>query len=150
MTAKPLDLYGKFKAKITSEYGLSEETFYVANSSSNSILSWMTSQKLNLRKVINTVYQLSPALPPNAPDFLENYPGLTRGMGEYKGELAQIHIDESVKPLAQLHRRIPFHVRKQVEEKLKQLEEDDIIERAKGPAPWVSPIVVVPKPNKPN
>ncbi|PFX13049.1 Pol polyprotein [Stylophora pistillata] len=132
MTAKPLDLYGKFKAKITSDYGLSEETFYVAKGSSNSILSWMTSQKLNLIRVINTVDQLSAAPPPNAPDFLENYPGQTRGMCEYKGEPVQIYIDESVKPLAQLYRRIPFHVRKQVEEKLKQLEEDDIIERAKA------------------
>ena len=71
-------------------------------------------------------------------------------MGKYKGEPARIHVDESVKPVAQPHRRVPFHVRKQVEEKLKQLENDDIIERVEGPTPWVSPIVVVPKPNKPN
>ena len=37
-----------------------------------------------------------------------------------------------------------------MEEKLKQLENDDIIERVEGPTPWVSPIVVVSKPNKPN
>ena len=61
-----------------------------------------------------------------------------------------LHVDESVKPVAQPHRRVPFHVRKQVEEKLKQLENDDIIERVEGPTPLVSPIVVVPKPNKPN
>ena len=52
--------------------------------------------------------------------------------------------------MAQPHRRIPFHVRKQVEDKLKELENEDIIERAEGPTPWVSPIVVVPKPTKPN
>ena len=71
-------------------------------------------------------------------------------MDKYKGEPARIHIDESVKPVAQPHCRVPFHVRKQVEEKLKQLENDDIIELVEGPTPWVSPIVVVPKPNKPN
>ena len=71
-------------------------------------------------------------------------------MGKYRGEPARIHVVESVKPVAQPHRRVPFHVRKQVEEKLKQLENDDIIERVEGPTPWVSPIVVVPKPNKPN
>lgn len=38
-----------------------------------------------------------------------------------------------------------FHVREQVEAELKNLEELDIIERAEGPTPWVSPIVVVPK-----
>ncbi|XP_044170588.1 uncharacterized protein K02A2.6-like [Acropora millepora] len=71
-------------------------------------------------------------------------------MGEYKGEPVRIHIDESVRPVAQPHRRIPVHVRKQVEDKLRQLESEDIIERAEGPTPWVSPIVVVPKPSKPN
>ena len=71
-------------------------------------------------------------------------------MGEYKGEPVRIHVDESITPVAQPHRRIPFHVRKQVEEKPRQLESDGIIERAEGPTPWVSPIVVVPKPPKAN
>ena len=71
-------------------------------------------------------------------------------MGEYKGEPGCIHVDESVRPVAQPHHLIPFHVRKQVEDKLKELENEDIIERAEGPTPWVSPIVVVPKPSKPN
>ena len=48
------------------------------------------------------------------------------------------------------HRRIPFHVRKQVEKKLEQLENEGIVERAEGPTPWVSPIIVVPNPHKPN
>ena len=68
-------------------------------------------------------------------------------MGEYKGEPVRIHVDESVGPVVQPHRCIPFHVRKQVEDKLKELENEDIIERAEGPTPWFSPIVVVPKPS---
>ena len=52
--------------------------------------------------------------------------------------------------MAQPHRCIPFHIRKEVVDKLRQLENEDIIERAEGPTPWVSPIVVVPKPSKPN
>ena len=146
MTTQPIDLCGKFRANVVSDHGASDETFYVANGSSNSILSWKTSQKLSLIKVVSTVDQL----PPSTPEFLKNFPGLTSGMGECKGEPVCIHVDESVKPVAQPHRRIPFHVRKQVEEKLKQLEKDDIIERAEGPTPWVSPIVVVPKPQKQN
>ena len=46
------------------------------------------------------------------------------------------------------HRRIPFHVRKKVEKKLEELEKLDIIEKVEGPAEWVSPIVIVPKPGK--
>ena len=52
--------------------------------------------------------------------------------------------------MAQLHCRILFHVRKQVEDKLRQLENEDITERAEGLIPKVPPIVVVPKPSKPN
>ena len=84
------------------------------------------------------------------PDILKEFSELTSGIGEYKGSPVKIHIDESVKPVAQPHRRIPFHVRKQVEEKLDQLMKDDIIERAEGPTSWISPIVVVPKPNNSN
>ena len=149
MSDKPLTLCGKFRATVTSGSCSSVETFYVAKGSSSSILSWTTSQTLNLIKAVSTV-EPPVNLPPDAPDFLKEFPNLTSGMGKYKGEPARIHVDESVKPLAQPHRRVPFHVRKQVEEKLKQLENDDIIERVEGPTPWVSPIVVVPKPNKPN
>ena len=38
-------------------------------------------------------------------------------------------------------------MRKKVEAELKRLEELDIIEKVKGPTPWISPIVVVPKKN---
>ena len=57
--------------------------------------------------------------------------------------------DESVPPVAQPHRRIPFHVRQQLEEQLRKDEELGVIERIEGPTPWVSPIVVAPKPKQP-
>ena len=41
-------------------------------------------------------------------------------------------------------------MRKKVEDELKRLEDLDIIERVEGPTPWVSPIVVAPKPKKPD
>ena len=62
-----------------------------------------------------------------------------------KGKTAKLLVNDSVKPLAQKYRRLPFHIRDQVEAELRNLEELDIIERAEGPTPWVSPIVVAPK-----
>ena len=62
-----------------------------------------------------------------------------------KGKTAKLLVNDSIKPLAQKYRRLPFHIRDQVEAELKNLEELDIIERAEGPTPWVSPIVVAPK-----
>lgn len=62
----------------------------------------------------------------------------------------KIHVDENVKPVIQPHRRIPFHIRKQVEAELDRLKKLDIIEKVDGPTPWVSPIAVAPKPKNPN
>ena len=67
------------------------------------------------------------------------------GIGKVKGRLIKLHIDPQVKPKQKPHRRIPFHVRKDVEKELERSEKLDIIEKVYGPTPWVSPIVVVPK-----
>jgi len=150
MSSKPLNLCSKLRVSAASDHLSSVETFCVAEGSSGSILKWITSQKLNLIKAVITVEQPPANLPPGVPHFLEDFPRLLNGMGEYKGEPVRIHVDESVRPAAQPYRRILFHVRKQVEDKLRQLENEDIIERAERPTPWVSPIVVVPKPSKPN
>ena len=54
--------------------------------------------------------------------------------------------DETVQPIAQPHRRIPFHVRKQLEQELKRDEQLGVIERVEGATHWVSSVMVVPKP----
>ena len=61
----------------------------------------------------------------------------------------KLHIDENVPPVAQPHRRVPFHVRKQLEEQLRHDIELGVVESIEGPTPWVSPIVVAPKPKSP-
>ena len=73
-----------------------------------------------------------------------------KGIGKLKGVQVNVHTDESVKLVIQPHRRIPFHIRKKVENELDRLEKLDIIEKVSGPTPWVSPIVVAPKPKSPN
>ena len=62
-----------------------------------------------------------------------------------KDKTAKLHIDRNARPVAQKYRRLPFHVRDQVEVELKNLQDLGIIEKAEGPTPWVSPKVVVPK-----
>ncbi|ESO88211.1 hypothetical protein LOTGIDRAFT_148009, partial [Lottia gigantea] len=57
-------------------------------------------------------------------------------------------IDKEVQPVAQRFRRVPFRVRKNIEEQLKKDEELGVIEKATGATLWVSPLVVVPKPGQ--
>ncbi|XP_038063208.1 uncharacterized protein K02A2.6-like [Patiria miniata] len=78
---------------------------------------------------------------------MQQYGDLFSGIGKIKDVKISLHIDPDVKPKQQKHRRIPFHTRKDVERELRRLEDADIIERIDGPTPWVSPILVVPKPS---
>ena len=56
-----------------------------------------------------------------------------------------IPINQDVKPITQPMRRVPFSLRDKLEQKLNELVDLDVIERAEGPTPWISPVVVVPK-----
>ena len=78
-----------------------------------------------------------------------HFPAVFEGIGKLKEFEVKLHIDDNVPPVAQRHRRVPFHQRQKVTAELRDLERNDIIERLNGPTPWVSPIVVVPKPKRP-
>ena len=68
------------------------------------------------------------------------------GTGKLRNEKVKLHIDETVKPVAQKASRIPFHLRSQVDVELDRLRKSDVIEDITDEAtPWVSPIVVLPK-----
>ena len=75
------------------------------------------------------------------------FPSVFEGIGLLKDYHAEIHIDESVQPVAQKPRPVPFPLREKVSAKIRELLDADIIEAFQGPTPWVSPIVVAPKPN---
>ena len=78
-------------------------------------------------------------------DLFDKYQSCFEGLGKLKDFELDIPIDSTVKPVAQPLRRIPFSLRDQVEKKLEELEDLEIIEKVEGPTPWVSPVVVVPK-----
>ena len=63
-------------------------------------------------------------------------------VGKVKEYQLKLNIKEGVEPVVQKVRNTPFHVRNQVESKIKELLDEDIIEEVKGPTPWVSPIVI--------
>ena len=47
--------------------------------------------------------------------ILAQYPDLDKGIGMLKNCEVEIHIDKDVPPVARKHSRVPFHLRKQVE-----------------------------------
>ena len=60
----------------------------------------------------------------------------------------KLHIKDDASPVVQPLHRAPFSVRGKIEKNLDQLESINIIEKVSSPSTWVSPVVVVPKPNR--
>ncbi|XP_064463889.1 uncharacterized protein K02A2.6-like [Ornithodoros turicata] len=67
-------------------------------------------------------------------------------IGFAKGFMHKVHVKADVKPVAQKLRRLPLALRDRVSKELNKLESEGIIERVDA-SPWVSPIVVVQKPD---
>ena len=139
---QPLKLYGQFNTVIESHTCYTNATFYVANGD-NTLLSYETAVDLTILNKVHAIDDIHTQID-------TNLKGISDVIGTYKGGVIKLHIDESVKPTAQPHRRIPFHMRKKVEKELQRLMDSDVIEKVTdGPTPWVSPIVVAPKPKTP-
>ena len=140
-STKPLPVVGKFEAEIkprvTSKSTVTQ--FCVVDGYDGNLIGYETAIDLGLLHIINSVST------PKVDNIIKDYKDCFEGLGRVKGKTAKLHVNDSVKPLAQKYRRLPFHIRDQVEAELKNLEELDIVERAEGPIPWVSPIVVAPK-----
>ena len=54
-----------------------------------------------------------------------------------------------MRPTAPRHRWVPFHLWPKVEEELRNLEKQGVIEKVTGQTAWMSPLVIVPKPKQP-
>ncbi|XP_060594467.1 uncharacterized protein LOC132748833 [Ruditapes philippinarum] len=137
-------LLGKFQAQIESKSKITSAPVYVTKGNSGNLLSYQTSVDLDIIPVINAVTHS------NVDELCKKYQSVFTGMGEMKGTKVKLYIDSNVQPVTKPHRRIPFHLRKQVEKELQRLEDLDIIEKVEGPTDWVSPIVVTPKPKSNN
>ena len=77
--------------------------------------------------------------------LLEEYDTIFNEIGQFKDFKVKLHIDNTVTPVAQPARKIPFHMRQKVTAALEKLESQGIIEKVDGPTPWISPLVVIPQ-----
>ena len=65
----------------------------------------------------------------NIEKMIKDHSEIFQSIGKVKDVLVDLNIDETVKPVPQPHRRIPFNVRPLLEKELQLLEEEDIIEK---------------------
>ena len=172
----PLPMVGVFEEIVESKKKMTTAKFHVAKGNNGNLLCSETATQLglitlNVQNVHNvntdkpevhtpTKAQDIPLLQTQAKadqngndTFIHNltneYHDLFSGIGCLKNFELKLHINPQVKPVAQPERRIPFHIREKVNQELDNLTKQGIIEPCTGPTPWVSPLVVTPKPKNP-
>lgn len=142
---KPLTVVNTFLADVHIQgvkEGCREEFVVIAEKGAVPLLGKTTAEKMGVLRIGVPGFVGSVSEKPE-----NKFPKLFSGLGKLKDTQIHLHQKENVKPVVQKARKIPFSLREKVEEKIHELEELDIIERACGPTSFVSPIVVVPKPN---
>lgn len=134
---KPLAVAGVFTTTVSHRGNKVETDIYVIEEKGQALLSSTTSKDLGILKIVQSVNDI--------PDIRTQFPACFDGLGKLKDFELKIPIDETVTPVIQPLRRVPYNLRDKLEKKLDELESLDIIEKVNKPSAWVSPIVVVPK-----
>ena len=139
---KQLPVMGKFNATLDSSTGSTTSQIHVIEGNFGCLLCYKTVSALGL--IMLKINMVKPEHPTHE-QLLNEYAHIFDGIGTLKDFEVKPHIDESVPPVAQPPRRIPFHMRQKVSDALAKLERDGIIEKVSNATPWISPLVVIPK-----
>ncbi|XP_022785142.1 uncharacterized protein LOC111325577 [Stylophora pistillata] len=140
----PLPTLGILTATVKSSNASASAQLIVVKGENGNLLSYHTAKKLGLIAVSLDTATVTERNKDDPESLKEEFKSLLGGIGKVLNKQVKLHIDPDVTPRQQPHRRIPFHVRDDVEKELERLEKLDIIEKVEGPTPWISPIVVVP------
>lgn len=132
-TDKPLKVEQRFDSTVRVP-GRPEiiSSFYVVNRGDISILGKEAAKRLGILKLGLNINHIS--------QELKTFPKI-------KNIKVKLTIDFNVKPVKQPVRRVPVSVEKLVEQKLEEALQTDIIEKVTQPSSWISPIVIIFKPN---
>ena len=143
---KPVQFVEKFEAVIETRKRVTVATFYVTKTTdSGNLISSETAQELCLISL--HLHKVSSTNDNKLDAILNKHAKVFNSLGKLKGDKIRLNIDKDHAPKAQPQRRIPFHIRADIQRSLEELEQQDIIEPVpeNQPTPWVSPIVAVPK-----
>ena len=122
--SKPLPVLGTFTTHVELKQKLTPATIYVFRLAHGCLLSHQT--ELDLISIdtssIASVNSSTPtASTNNSNDILKRYPDLFTGIGKMKDFQVELHIDPHVPPVTQPHRRILFHLCKNLDAELDKL-----------------------------
>ena len=142
-SSQPLPVKGSFKCTVSVCDRSTKAEVLVIKGRGMSLLGKITATELGVLKVgINIAMVTS-----KADSLKQQYPEVFEGVGKLKNKQIPLDIDPTVKPIAQPFRRIPFNLRGKIRDKTKELLDIGITEPVEDQAPWVNPVVIVPKNN---
>ena len=149
---KPIDVLGTFVSEIECENNdrKCEGEFTVIKGTGKTLLGRRTAEKLDVLRVgpLEHPHTYSVTEEGTDVDIRRKFADVFAGVGKLKNYQLKLHVDKTVQPIAQPVRRLPFSLREKVEKKLDELLEKEIIEEVSNtPTTWLSPVVVVPKPD---
>ena len=145
----PLRLLGTLSTTIKSSSNSTTTQLHVVKGNMGNLLSYNTAQKLGLITISVNTTTVTDVNKDSPESLQEEFECLCGGIGRLRNKIVKLHVDPDITPRQQPQRRIPFHVRGDVEKELERLERLNIIETFESPTPWISPIVVVPIPRNP-
>ena len=125
-------MLGKFETTLESKTKIAVATLHVAKGDYGCLLSYNAASALG---VVTVNVQAIALRPPNHEALLKEYDTIFNGIGQMKDFKVKLHIDNTVTPVAQPARKIPFHMRQKVTAALEKLESKGIIEKVDGPTP---------------
>jgi hypothetical protein len=112
--------------------------FYVVAGSRDSLIGLPLMRQLGL--VVDTVVN-------NEFDcMISSYKDVFEGLGTMP-QKHHIHLKPDAKPFVCAPRQVAHHMKPKLKTELNRLEQEGIIAKCTEPSEWVSPIVIVPKPN---
>lgn len=114
-----------------------ELKFYVVDTNQPALIGLASSRLLRLIQICSV----------DADTVDKDFPTIFGELGNLGTEY-HIVVDESVKPVIQPPRKVPFALRERIKEELDRMEKLGVIEPQEGPTDWVSSMVVVEKPDK--
>lgn len=136
----PLQVKGTFTCQAKCGSKSTRAEFLVIDGKGVPLLGKDTAMKLGVLKIGVDVAMVS-----DKPKIQDMYPELFQGVGKLNTHQVKLHVNKTVEPVAQPLRRMPFNLRRKVEQKLDELLEGDIIEPVDGATTWLNPVVIAPK-----
>ena len=149
---KPIEVVGTFESEIHCEESGEKcvDEFTVVEGRDKALLGKDTAKKMNVLRVDLRTHHKDTQLQVKELlwTLLRTLLMFFSGVGKLKNFQLKLHVNKDVKPVAQPVGRLLFGLRDKVDRKLDELLKEDIIEEVpSGPTEWVSPLVVVLKPD---